>query len=117
MIKLIIFDLDGVLVDAKKIHYDTLNQALFEIDSKYIISEAEHLSLYDGLKTNQKLDLLSKNKNLDKEHHNQIWNTKQKLTIEAISKLEKDTHLVKLFINLRNRGYNLACCSNSIMLS
>ena len=117
MIKLIIFDLDGVLVDAKKIHYDTLNQALFEINSKYIISEAEHLSLYDGLKTNQKLDLLSKNKNLDKEHHNQIWNTKQKLTIEAISKLEKDTNLVKLFINLRNRGYKLACCSNSIRRS
>jgi len=117
MIKLIIFDLDGVLVDAKKIHYDTLNQALFEINSKYIISEAEHLSLYDGLKTNQKLDLLSKNKNLDKKYHNQIWNTKQNLTIEAISKLEKDINLINLFINLRNKGYKLACCSNSIRRS
>ena len=36
MIKLIIFDLDGVLVDAKKIHYTTLNKALLEIDYKYI---------------------------------------------------------------------------------
>jgi len=117
MIKLIIFDLDGVLVDAKKIHYNTLNQALSEIDSKYIISEAEHLSLYDGLKTNQKLDLLTKNKNLNKEYHNQIWNTKQKLTIEAISKLEKDIKLINLFINLRNKGYKLACCSNSIRRS
>lgn len=117
MIELIIFDLDGVLVDAKKIHYNTLNQALCEIDSKYIISEAEHLSIYDGLKTNQKLDLLTKNKNLDKKYHNQIWNTKQKLTIEAISKLEKDTNLVNLFLNLRNRGYKLACCSNSIRRS
>jgi len=117
MIKLIIFDLDGVLVDAKKIHYNTLNQALSEIDNKYIISEAEHLSLYDGLKTNQKLDLLTKNKNLDKKYHDQIWNTKQKLTIEAISKLEKDINLINLFINLRNRGYKLACCSNSIRRS
>ena len=117
MIKLIIFDLDGVLVDAKKIHYNTLNQALLEIDNKFIISEAEHLSLYDGLKTNQKLDLLTKNKNLDKKYHHQIWNTKQKLTIEAISKLEKDINLVNLFINLRNRGYKLACCSNSIRRS
>ena len=32
MIKLIVFDLDGVLVEAKQIHYDTLNQALREID-------------------------------------------------------------------------------------
>lgn len=117
MIKLIIFDLDGVLVDAKKIHYNTLNQALSEIDNKYIISEAEHLSLYDGLKTNQKLDFLTKNKNLDKKYHEQIWNAKQKLTIEAISKLEKDTNLINLFLNLRNRGYKLACCSNSIRRS
>ena len=51
MIKLIVFDLDGVLVEAKQIHYDTLNQALREIDDKYVITEAEHLSIYDGLKT------------------------------------------------------------------
>ena len=117
MIKLIIFDLDGVLVDAKKIHYNTLNEALSEIDNKYTISETEHLSIYDGLKTNQKLDLLTKNKDLDKEYHNQIWNTKQKLTIEAISKLEKDTNLINLFSSLRNKGYKLACCSNSIRRS
>jgi len=116
-IKLIIFDLDGVLVDAKKIHYTTLNEALLEIDYKYIISESEHLSIYDGLKTNQKLELLTKTKQLDKKHHDQIWNTKQRLTIEAISKLEKDINLINLFINLRNKGYKLACCSNSIRRS
>jgi HAD superfamily hydrolase (TIGR01509 family) len=116
-IKLIIFDLDGVLVDAKKIHYTTLNEALLEIDYKYIISESEHLSIYDGLKTNQKLELLTKTKKLDKKHHDQIWNTKQRLTIEAISKLEKDINLINLFINLRNKGYKLACCSNSIRRS
>jgi len=80
MIKLIIFDLDGVLVDAKKIHYNTLNQALSEINNKYIISETEHLSVYDGLKTNQKLQLLSKNKDLDEHYHEKIWNKKQELT-------------------------------------
>ena len=35
MTKLIIFDLDGVLVEAKQIHYDALNKALGE---KYSIS-------------------------------------------------------------------------------
>lgn len=117
MIKLIIFDLDGVLADAKKIHYSTLNQALSEISDRFIISETEHLSIYDGLKTSQKLDLLTKNKKLDKKYYDQIWNTKQKLTIDAISKIEKDTNLINLFINLRNRGYKLACCSNSIRRS
>ena len=33
MIKLIIFDLDGVLVDAKKIHFESLNKALGEYSS------------------------------------------------------------------------------------
>ena len=31
MIKTIIFDLDGVLVDTKKIHFDALNNALSKI--------------------------------------------------------------------------------------
>ena len=90
MTKLIIFDLDGVLVEAKKIHYDTLNQALREIDEKYIISEAEHLSIYDGLKTNQKLELLTQNKGLQPNTYETVWNRKQQLTIEAISELQPD---------------------------
>ena len=61
MIKLICFDLDGVLIEAKKIHFEALNLAL---DKKYKISWQEHLSKYDGLKTNDKLLLLSKEKNL-----------------------------------------------------
>jgi HAD superfamily hydrolase (TIGR01509 family) len=116
-IKLIIFDLDGVLVDAKKIHYDTLNTALENIDPKYKISLFEHLSLYDGLKTNQKLKLLTQNKGLDQKYHNQIWEEKQKLTIEAVSKISKNQKLIDLFTNLRNKGFKLACCSNSIRRS
>ena len=34
MTKLIIFDLDGVLVEAKQIHYDTLNRALKELKAR-----------------------------------------------------------------------------------
>jgi HAD superfamily hydrolase (TIGR01509 family) len=117
MIKLIIFDLDGVLVEAKQIHYDTLNQALREVDEEYIITEAEHLSTYDGLKTNQKLDMLTKNKGLPKEVHEKVWNRKQQLTIDAISLLQTNHILVHLFNELRERGYQLACCSNSIRRS
>jgi len=117
MIKLILFDLDGVLVDAKKIHYETLNKAISLFDSKCKISENEHLSTYDGLKTNQKLDLLSQNKGLDIKLHDKIWNKKQELTIEIISKLKKDVKLINLFKLLRSNGYKLACCSNSIRRS
>jgi HAD superfamily hydrolase (TIGR01509 family) len=112
-----VFDLDGVLVEAKQIHYETLNKALAEVDDFYVITEAEHLSTYDGLKTSQKLELLSKNKGLLKKYYEQIWNRKQELTIEAISELKQDERLIELFKELRSRGYQLACCSNSIRRS
>ena len=117
MIKVILFDLDGVLVDAKKIHYDTLNQALSEIDEKFIISESEHLSIYDGLKTTQKLELLTKNKGLHPEFYDTIWHRKQYLTIEVISQIKVDDRLVSVFKELRDKGYKLGCCSNSIRRS
>ena len=121
MIKLIIFDMDGVLVEAKEIHYNTLNQALKEIENltgnEYVITEAEHLSIYDGLKTTQKLELLTKNKGLHPEFYDEIWYRKQHLTIEAISQLNPDERLISVFKELRDRGYKLACCSNSIRRS
>ena len=74
MVKLIIFDLDGVLVEAKNIHFDALNKALGE----YAISWNEHLSTYDGLKTYQKLDMLTNKKGLPAKDHQNIWEQKQK---------------------------------------
>lgn len=117
MTKLIIFDLDGVLVEAKEIHYKTLNQSLEEVGEQYVITETEHLSTYDGLKTNQKLDMLTKTKGLPKDVHEKVWNRKQQLTIDAISQLKTDERLVSIFKELRDRGYQLACCSNSIRRS
>lgn len=119
MTKLIVFDLDGVLVAAKQIHFETLNQALREVarSEKYVISEAEHLSIYDGLKTNQKLELLTQNKGLETDTYKWVWNRKQDLTIEAISELQPDLGKIQLFKELRDRGYKLACASNSIRRS
>jgi HAD superfamily hydrolase (TIGR01509 family) len=121
MTKLIIFDLDGVLVEAKQIHFDTLNQALKEIEiitgNSYVITEAEHLSIYDGLKTTQKLEMLTKNKGLHADFYNDVWYRKQYLTIEAISQLQPDIKIIELFKKLRNMGYKLVCASNSIRRS
>jgi len=110
MIKLIIFDLDGVLVEAKNIHFEAFNKALGE----YAISWDEHLSIYDGLKTNQKLDMLYERKGLPKEQFTNIWNNKQKYTLEALSNLKKDETLYSTIQNLSLDGYKLAVCSNSI---
>lgn len=117
MVKLIIFDLDGVLVNAKEIHYKALNLALNEIDANYVISLEEHLSTYDGLKTSKKLELLTKNKGLPKELHDKVWHRKQEYTLTEIDKLQKDERLVDLFANLRKQKFMIACCSNSIRRS
>lgn len=114
--KLVIFDLDGVLVDAKEIHYDALNNALKNIDPKYIISWEDHLKKYDGMKTYDKLKLLSINKGLplDLSLQQKIFDDKQFYTAKALSKLKKNPDLINLFQELKNNGYTIACCSNSI---
>ena len=81
MIRLIIFDLDGVLVDAKELHYEALNLALESIDKKYVIKRNEHLSTYDGLSTKNKLNMLTEQKGLPAEAHNDVWGKKQEQTI------------------------------------
>jgi HAD superfamily hydrolase (TIGR01509 family) len=110
-IKLIIFDLDGVLVEAKNIHFDALNEAL---GSKYHINWSEHIGKYDGLKTNQKLDMLTKEKGLPTELHKVIWDKKQKITLDKLHGLQPSEQLKNCISSLVNRGYKIACCSNSI---
>jgi HAD superfamily hydrolase (TIGR01509 family) len=110
MIKLVIFDLDGVLVEAKEIHYEALNKALGE----YAISWDEHLSTYDGLKTNQKLDMLHEHKGLPKEQFKEIWDKKQKYTLDALRDLKPNNQLQVCMDMLIAKGYKLAVCSNSI---
>jgi HAD superfamily hydrolase (TIGR01509 family) len=114
MIKTIIFDLDGVLVEAKKIHYDCLNKSLMEEGPQYVIEWNEHLSIYDGLKTNQKLNLLNSNKGLPTESFERVWDRKQKYTLESLSNLEKSNRLITCMSELNNSGYKIVCCSNSI---
>jgi len=110
MVKLIIFDLDGVLVEAKNIHFEALNKALVQ----YAITWEEHLSIYDGLKTNQKLEMLHERKGLPKEYFKDIWEAKQKYTLEALSDLKESDQLKVCMNSLVNEGYKIACCSNSI---
>lgn len=114
MNKLVIFDLDGVLIDSRDMHYEALNSALKNINSKYVISKEEHLSLYDGLPTSRKLSLLTENKDLPIDKHQQIWEDKQKATFEIFSKLKNDFELMLYFRNLKDEGFQIAVASNSI---
>jgi beta-phosphoglucomutase-like phosphatase (HAD superfamily) len=116
MSKLVIFDLDGVLVEAKEIHFDALNSALINVDKKYAISWEDHLRTYDGLKTYDKLRILSSTKDLpfDEELYKKIFADKQFFTLSALSNLEEDTNLIDIFKKLKYKDFKIACCSNSI---
>jgi len=117
MIELIIFDLDGVLVRAKEMHFNALNEALEIVDPKFSISYSEHLNIYDGLKTKDKLNILTDKKGLPKSEHENVWLKKQKITAQKINEIEKDSNLVQLFEFLFNHKLKIACCSNSIRSS
>jgi HAD superfamily hydrolase (TIGR01509 family) len=113
-IKLVIFDLDGVLVDARELHYEALNQALSSIDERFVISREEHLSTFDGLSTFKKLDILQYKRGLKENYKDIIWKLKQEKTLSIIDQFTPDEKIKNILKYLKREGYLTACCTNSI---
>ena len=113
-VKLIIFDLDGTLVDSRDMHYSTLNSALNQVAPHCWISYNEHLSTYDGLPTSKKLELLTKNKGLSIDLYKSIWELKQKYTHQNISLYQRDDRICSILHELKENGYIIYVASNSI---
>jgi len=108
--KCIFFDLDGVLVDACEWHYASLNMALSKNGFKPI-TRAQHISTYNGLPTNTKLDIMG----IPIEKRHQIWEDKQNLTIQAIEEnSEYDQSKIEMHQWLKESGIKIACVTNSI---
>lgn len=117
-IKCILFDMDGVLIDAKEWHYHALNSALRDFECP-VITREQHLSVFDGLSTSKKLSILYDiHQKPSPEIHDQINYLKQYYTIEhaksSCKPLDIHQHALR---KLKREGYKMACCSNSIRRS
>lgn len=112
-IKAVIFDMDGVLVDARDWHFEALNKALANFGME--ISRYDHLVTYDGLPTRTKLRMLSLERGLPEKLHDFINELKQIYTNEIIHQSCRPnfTHQYAL-ARLKKAGYRMAVCSNSI---
>jgi HAD superfamily hydrolase (TIGR01509 family) len=112
-IKAVIFDMDGVLIDAKEWHYEALNKALALFG--FAISRQEHLDSYDGLPTRKKLEMLSQEKNLPVGLHSFINDMKQLYTLQIANAICSPTFIHEYALSrLHQEGFLLGVASNSV---
>jgi beta-phosphoglucomutase-like phosphatase (HAD superfamily) len=105
--------MDGVLIDAKEWHYETLNNALAVLGLN--ISRTEHLAVYDGLPTRKKLEMLSRTRGLSPKLHDFLNALKQKMTYQVIiEKCRPVFHHEYALGRFRREGKRMVVCSNSV---
>jgi beta-phosphoglucomutase len=112
-IKCVLFDLDGVLVDATEWHYEALNRALRLFGTE--ITRFEHLSSYNGLPTRRKLEMLTVEKGLPAAIHGLVSRLKQVYTHdEVMTRCRPVFDKEYMLARLAREGYRLAVCSNAV---
>ena len=113
MINTVIFDLDGVLVDTKIIHFRALNKSLKKIEN-YQISFDDHSNVYDGLPTNKKLNLLVEKKKISKKNIKKIVKLKNQYTTVLLRKEIKFSKKKFQMFERLSKKFKIAIATNAI---
>ena len=115
-VKLVVFDLDGVLIDSRELHFKVFCRAVADVaGAEFVPTRDEHQACYDGHPTSHKLKLLTRDKGLSPATHDAIWARKQELTQEIIlSDFAPDAGLRDVLRAVKALGVQVHCASNSV---
>jgi HAD superfamily hydrolase (TIGR01509 family) len=112
-VKAVLFDMDGVLIDAQEWHYEALNEVLGIFG--FTITREMHEDRYDGLSTYRKLEMLSTEVGLPKHIHGMINRVKQDRTLRiAAQKCFPNVAHQVLISKLQKNGIKVGVVTNSI---
>lgn len=111
-IKAVIFDLDGVLVETRQIHFEAFSLALEKLGIS--LSLKDHQRELDGLPTLKKIEILSRIHELSAEQMKFINHEKQRLTFEILeNKITPNIEHYLIFEYLKKSNIQTAICSNT----
>lgn len=112
-LKAVLFDMDGVLIDARDWHFHALNDALKPFG--YSISKEDHENRFNGLSTNSKLNILSEEFGFPRALHDGVNQIKQDRTLRLAGQYcyPRVDHLI-LLSWLKSKGYATGVVTNSI---
>lgn len=107
----IIFDLDGVLVDTKIIHYNALVNAVKEVTG---IDVDSNLIDPNSMKnTSEKFDILQRHYSINPEHKPAVLHLKDDMFNKDVSKLRPLPNIIELLEFIKSKNVKMAIASNS----